>query len=81
MVNSSWSESNNKLEKTFPFEFYSDMIFFVHEVMQIADKQNHHPEMNVYYDYVKVFITNYESGSISDKCHRFAIEVDKIMAK
>lgn len=78
MINTSWSENKNKLEKTFQFNEYQDVITFVNQVMQIANNQNHHPEISVHYNFVKIFITDYEKGGVSEKCHRFVNEVDSI---
>jgi len=46
--------------------------------MQIAIIQDHHPEINIHYSFVKVSITDHEKGSVSEKCHRFINEVNKI---
>ena len=73
-----WTELNNKLEKTFKFDNYNDVVLFSNKVMQIAINQDHHPEINVHYNFVKVRITDYEKGTVSEKCHRFIIEVNKI---
>ena len=78
MISISWSENKNKLEKTFQFSEYQAVITFVNQVMQIANKQNHHPEISVYYNFVKILITDYEKGGVSEKCHRFVSEVDSI---
>ena len=73
-----WTEINNKLEKTFKFDNYNEVVLFTNKVMQIAIDQDHHPEMNVHYNFVKLRITDYEKGAVSDKCHRFINEVNKI---
>ncbi len=78
MINTSWSENKNKLEKTFQFNEYQDVITFVNQVMQIANNQNHHPEISVHYNFVKILITDYEKGGVSEKCHRFVSELDRI---
>lgn len=75
-----WTELNNKLEKTFKFDNYNDVVLFSNKVMQIAINQDHHPEINVHYNFVKVRITDYEKGTVSEKCHRFISEVNKINA-
>ncbi len=75
---SDWTEINNKLVKTFKFDNYNEVVLFSNKVMQIAINQDHHPEMNVHYNFVKVLITDYEKGAVSDKCHRFINEVNKI---
>ena len=46
--------------------------------MQIAIDQAHHPEINVHYNFVKVRITDYEKGAVSEKCQRFIGAVNKI---
>ena len=51
---------------------------FVNQVMKIADKQNHHPDMTVHYDNVKLSITDHDKGGISEKCHKFTNAVNKI---
>ena len=75
---SDWKESNNKLTKTYHFKNYKEVIPFVNSVMKIADKQNHHPDMEVGYDTVVISISDHEKGKISDKCHKFANEVENI---
>ena len=81
MLLTDWSELNNKLEKTFKFNNYNDVVLFSNKVMQIAIIQDHHPEINIHYGFVKVLITDHEKGAVSEKCQRFINEVDKINIK
>jgi len=73
-----WTEIDNKLEKIFKFDNYNEVVLFSNQVMQIAMNQDHHPEINVHYNSVKVRITDYEKGSVSEKCHLFISAVNKI---
>ena len=73
-----WTAINNKLEKTFKFDNYNEVVSFSNKVMQIAINQDHHPEINVHYNFVKVRITDYEKGAVSQKCHQFISAVNKI---
>jgi uncharacterized protein (DUF2237 family) len=74
-----WTELNNKLEKTFKFDNYNEVVLFTNQVMQIAIDQDHHPEIHVHYNFVKVRITDYEQGTVSEKCQRFVTAVNKIV--
>jgi 4a-hydroxytetrahydrobiopterin dehydratase len=74
----SWEELNNKLIRTFYFKDYSEVMDFVKKVMDISQKQNHHPDMTVHYDNVKLSVTDHEKGKVSDKCHKLAKSIDKI---
>ena len=71
-------EANNKFEKTFKFNNYNEVVLFSNKVMQIAIDQDHHPVINIKYDAVHVSITDYEKGTVSEKCKRFITEVNKI---
>ena len=78
MTASDWTEISNKLEKTFKFDNYNEVVLFSNKVMQIAIIQDHHPEIHVHYNFVKVRITDYEQGTVSEKCQRFVSAVNKI---
>jgi 4a-hydroxytetrahydrobiopterin dehydratase len=78
MNSSDWKEVNNKLTKIYYFKDYKKVMSFVDGVMKIADKQNHHPDMIVHYDNVKLSITDHDKGKVSHKCHKFTNEVDKL---
>jgi 4a-hydroxytetrahydrobiopterin dehydratase len=77
-VKGSWEEVDKRLIRTFYFNDYDEVIVFVSKVMSIAKKQNHHPDIIVHYDNVKLSITDHEKEKVSDKCHKFALAVDKI---
>ena len=51
---------------------------FVSKAMNVAKKQNHHPDITVHYDNVKISITDHEKGKVSDKCRKYANAINKI---
>jgi 4a-hydroxytetrahydrobiopterin dehydratase len=73
-----WGNSDKKLEKTFKFKDFNESINFVNKVAGIAEKQNHHPDIEINYNKVKIAITDHEKGGVSEKCHKFVNAVDKI---
>lgn len=77
-VKNSWEELDKRLIRTFYFNDYDEVIVFVNNVMSIAKKQNHHPDIIVHHDNVKLSITDHEKEKVSDKCHKFALAVDKL---
>jgi 4a-hydroxytetrahydrobiopterin dehydratase len=76
--NSDWKVVKDKLIKTYYFKNFKEVMPFVDAVMKIADRQNHHPDMTVHYDNVKLSITDHDKGGVSEKCHKFVNAVDKI---
>lgn len=73
-----WLAENNEQVKTFRFSDYKAVMAFVNEVMQIADRQDHHPSLLVEYALVKVAITDHDLGRVSEKCIKFMEAVDLI---
>jgi 4a-hydroxytetrahydrobiopterin dehydratase len=71
-----WGNSNKKLERTFKFKDFNESIDFVNKVAKIAETQNHHPDIEINYDKVKISITDHEKGGVSKKCHELVKVID-----
>ena len=74
----SWVNSDDKLNKTFEFDNFEQAISFINKVAKIAEKQNHHPDIEIKYNKVKLSITDHEKGGVSEKCHKFADTINKL---
>jgi 4a-hydroxytetrahydrobiopterin dehydratase len=73
-----WGSSKEKLEKTFKFKEFNDSIDFVNKVAKIAEQQNHHPNITINYNKVKISITDHEKGGVSEKCRRFVKSINEL---
>lgn len=73
-----WKVANLKLQKKFTFKTYQELIQFTNKVFEIAQKQNHHPELLIKYNSVEVSINNHDEKNISNKCNNFANAIDLI---
>jgi 4a-hydroxytetrahydrobiopterin dehydratase len=71
-----WGDSKQKLERTFKFKDFNESIDFVNKVAKIAETQNHHPDIEINYNKVKISITDHEKGGVSDKCHKLVKSID-----
>jgi 4a-hydroxytetrahydrobiopterin dehydratase len=71
-----WGNSNKKLERTFKFKDFNESIDFVNKVAKIAETQNHHPDIEINYNKVKISITDHEKGEVSEKCHELVNAID-----
>jgi 4a-hydroxytetrahydrobiopterin dehydratase len=76
----SWQENDGKLQQTFCFSDYSAVRRFAHQVMEIADQQNHHPDMTVSYRTVIVEIVEHDTGKVGEKCRRLAVAITQAFA-
>jgi 4a-hydroxytetrahydrobiopterin dehydratase len=73
-----WGDSEKKLEKTFKFKNFDQSIDFVNKVAKIAEKQDHHPDIEIKYNTVKISITDHEKGRVSQKCHKLIKSIDNL---
>jgi len=73
-----WGDSEKKLEKTFEFKNFDQSIDFVNKVAKIAEKQDHHPDIEIKYNKVKISITDHEKGKVSQKCYKLIKSIDNL---
>ena len=74
----SWEEVSGRLIRTYYFKEDVNTATFVNKVIAIASKYDHKPEITIRKDSIKLSITDYEKGGVSEECHNFALAVDKI---
>jgi 4a-hydroxytetrahydrobiopterin dehydratase len=74
-----WSlGESGALECEFTFRGYRDAIRFVNLVAVEAEGQDHHPEMTVGYDKVRVSLITHDIGMVSVKDHRLGEAITRI---
>ena len=73
-----WTCKNNILSKTFEFRSYLDGIDFVNTIANIAEQENHHPDINIGYCKVTIFLTAHDAGELTDKDYKLAKIIDDL---
>ena len=68
------------VEKTFHFANYFETMAFVNGVALIAHKQDHHPDLQVYYNRCTVRFNTHDVGGISVSDFDCAAQVDALLA-
>ena len=68
------------VEKMFHFANYFETMAFVNGVALIAHKQDHHPDMQVYYNRCVVRLNTHDVGGISTTDFECAAQVDALLA-
>ncbi len=67
------------IQKTFNFANYLETISFVNAVAFVAERYNHHPDMNVHYNRCVVRFNTHDVGGISATDFACATEVDALV--
>lgn len=72
--------ANVAIEKTFTFANYFETIAFVNALVLVAHKQDHHPDLSVYYDRCVVRFNTHDVGGISATDFECASQADALLA-
>jgi 4a-hydroxytetrahydrobiopterin dehydratase len=63
-IPTNWQSRNNHLTRTFTFENFQQAIQFINQVAELAEKANHHPDIEIFdYKKVKISLTTHSVGS------------------
>ena len=73
-----WNEKNKTITKTFEFNSYLDGIDFVNEVANLAEQENHHPDIEIVYCKVTISLTTHDVGGLTDKDYKLAKLIDDL---
>jgi 4a-hydroxytetrahydrobiopterin dehydratase len=71
-----WKVVNNKLLKRFTFVNFAESLAFVNKIGEIAETNDHHPDITFGWGYAEVFITTHDAGGITSKDFALAKEID-----
>lgn len=73
-----WIIHNELLVKEFVFSTFQDAINFVNTVAKIADEADHHPDIFISYNKVKISLITHDLGEISEKDYSLAKEIESL---
>ncbi|MAX93834.1 MAG: 4a-hydroxytetrahydrobiopterin dehydratase [Candidatus Marinimicrobia bacterium] len=73
-----WNEIDNTITKSFEFNSYLDGIDFVNAVANVAEQENHHPDISIGYCKVTISLTTHDAGTITEKDYKLAKLIDDL---
>jgi 4a-hydroxytetrahydrobiopterin dehydratase len=62
-----WSEVGGALERTFTFPGFQDALAFVNRVGELAESENHHPDIRIDYRRVTLRWWTHTAGGVTDR--------------
>jgi 4a-hydroxytetrahydrobiopterin dehydratase len=75
-----WSSGENSIVALFSFRDFNDALVFVNSVAQAAEQMNHHPDIDIRYNKVKMLLTSHDSGGVTRRDTRMAKQISEIAA-
>jgi len=67
-----WSEVDAALEREFSFDGFREAIAFVDRVADLAEAENHHPDVDIRFKRVTLRWSTHSAGGITDRDRELA---------
>jgi 4a-hydroxytetrahydrobiopterin dehydratase len=62
-----WERQSSGIARTFDRRTFQGAIAFVNTVAEIAERSNHHPDIDIRYSKVRIFLTTHDAGGLTAK--------------
>jgi 4a-hydroxytetrahydrobiopterin dehydratase len=73
-----WELEKKHIERLFEFDEFTQAIDFVNSVADIAEEEEHHPEMDIRYNKVRVQLSTHSEGGLTDRDFEVAEKIDTL---
>lgn len=71
-----WQRDGVRITRLYTFASFADAIAFVNRVAMLAEAADHHPDIHVAYDKVRLTLWSHDSGGLTERDFRLARRID-----
>jgi 4a-hydroxytetrahydrobiopterin dehydratase len=75
---SGWKFVNNEIAKTYELKDFVHAMGFVNSVALLAEKANHHPDIDIRWNRVTLKLTTHSEGGITEKDFTLAKNIEAL---
>jgi len=74
-----WERKDKEIQREFVFQNFVAAIGFVNAVAILAEKADHHPDINIYgWNKVRITISTHDKGGLTNLDFQLAISIDSL---
>ena len=73
-----WTRDGDAITRTYEHPDFRTAMAFVRYVAEVAEKQGHHPDIDVRYNKVRLAVTTHDAGGLTEKDLDLARTVDHV---
>ena len=73
-----WETNKKSIERTFEFDDFNQAIDFVNAVAEIADEEEHHPDIDIRWNKVRLILSTHSEGGLTDIDFQVAEKIDTL---
>ena len=72
-----WERRGDAIQRTYRFADFRAAMAFANRVAELAEAQDHHPDMLVQYGSVTLTLTSHDTGGLTARDFRLALSIDQ----
>jgi 4a-hydroxytetrahydrobiopterin dehydratase len=73
-----WELEKKHIERTFEFDDFADAIDFVNAVAEVAEEEEHHPDIDIRYNKVRLILSTHSKGGLTELDFGLAERIDTL---
>jgi 4a-hydroxytetrahydrobiopterin dehydratase len=73
-----WRLRGKRISKLFVFEDFMEGMRFLDRVAKLGEGMNHHPDIDIRYNKVKLSLTTHDEGGLTMRDFRLARKIDQM---
>jgi 4a-hydroxytetrahydrobiopterin dehydratase len=74
-----WKRNGQIISRTFQFKNFPAAIEFVNAVAEIAEREWHHPDIDIRWNKVTLALTTHDAGGLTEKDFALAKKFDRLL--
>lgn len=75
-----WEREGNAISKVFEFDDFQTSLKFVNDVADLAERYDHHPDIDIRYNRVKLLLSTHSEGGLTARDFDIAGEIEQAIA-
>jgi len=73
-----WSESDSSIKRRFEFDNFAEALQFVNQIGELAEVENHHPDITFGWGYAEISLTSHDTGGVTERDRELAVKFDEL---
>ncbi|MEA3186940.1 MAG: 4a-hydroxytetrahydrobiopterin dehydratase [Chthoniobacter sp.] len=73
-----WEHEKRQLERTFEFDDFTQAMDFINAVAEIAEEEEHHPDIDLRYNKVTLRLSTHSEGGVTENDFDLAEKIDTL---
>jgi len=73
-----WDLEKKHIERTFEFDEFSEAIDFLNSVTEVAEDEEHHPDIDIRFNKVRLILSTHSKGGLTELDFSLAERIDTL---